>query len=369
MGIDHQATVTVYGADNSQWIIHGPGSKKSPVRMLEGAVGDLLDPPVATTYKARVGQAGSQYRGHKVEARNIVLHLGVFEKSGIDWARTDSDFRKAFSYHKDTTIGIYTQMSGERTIKVRLEEAPEFEEELDPHELQIARYTYSLIAGDPYWYSDVYTDEFTFTGMNWYGGGVHVSNPTDVDCWPKWVLEGQMKPILPDWSGDRTIVIPFMTLGTSGVVDTDPMEELITTNNDMLTWADMNGQFFTEPIPPYQGDTFVPVSVDPLPKLDIVLPPGWREYIAQRLQAWAENLGLTGVLQASARDVAAEIRAVITGATPWWLQPLGNTIIGHMTLNFITQKLTEAYFSVSNIAGASVQVRLERKWSRPWGLE
>lgn len=369
MVLAHQATVTVFGCDGSQWIIHGPGSKKSPVRMLEGAIGDLIDPPVATTYKARVGQAGSQYRGHKVEARNVVLHLGIFGNSGIDWARTDSDFRKAFRYDKDTTISVYTPMSGERTLKVRLEESPEFEEELDPHELQLARYTFTLIAGDPYWYSDTYTDEFTFGGDNWYGGGVIVDNPTDVDIWPKWVLQGQMKAILPDWNEDRKIVIPFMTEGTAAVIDTDPMEELITTTNNTLSWANMNGQFFMNPIPPYTSDTFVPVTIDPLPKLDLVLPRGWREYFSQKIQEWADSVGPAAVASATASDVAAVIRAAVVGATPSWLQPLGGTLVGALTLSYISARIAESWVNPSTIIGNSVQVRLVRRWSRPWGLE
>lgn len=369
MGLVDQCVITLDGVDGSEWVIHGAGSKRSPVRLLEGSVGDLIDPPVSTTYKARVGQAGSQYRGHRVEERFIVLDVIVFGDSGLDWGRTDSDFRKALAYDKDARIRVTTQLSGERYIHVRLSEQPELNGDHDPGEQGAALYTLTLVAADPFWRSDTYTDEFVFDGMNWYGGSVTIDNPGDVDCWPKWVLDGQARAILPDWNEERTIVLPFLTGSNSAVVDTDPMEEMITTTNDVLTWADMNGQFFMNPVPGYTKPTSVPVSIDPLPRLDIVLPPGWREWIAQRLQVWATRLGVEGVLGASAEDVATEIRAVITGATPSWLQPLSSTILGRLTINYLTQKIADAYINVSNIAGATVQVRLERRWTRPWGLE
>lgn len=369
LALHEQATIFIDGVDGSEWCVHGPGSVGSPVRLLEGSVGDLVDPPVSTTYKARVGQAGSQYRGHKVQARNVVMDFIVCAADGVSWARVDSDFRKAFAFDRDTVIRVITPLSGERYLRVRLEETPEFKNEIDPHEQSASQYTYTLIAGDPYWYSDTHKDSFVFDGMNWYGGGVWVDNPTDVDCWPKWVLTDQARFILPDWDSQRTIVLPFMTQGTRAVVDTDPMAELITTENDVLTWADMNGQFFMNPIPGYTDRVFVPVSVDPLPRLDIVLPPGWREWIAKKLGEWATRLGADGVLKASAGDVAAEVRKVITGATPPFLKPLSDTVIGHLTLDFISQRIAEAYGSVANIAGATAQVRLERRWSRPWGLE
>lgn len=363
-------TLTIEGANGSEWVVHGPGSESSPVRLEEGDVGEFYDAPVAVTSKARVGQPGSSYRGHRVLERNIVLRLTTFDtSSSLNWSRVDSDLRRAFSYDEDVTLRVSTELSGERYIKVRLAEEPSLNSDHDPLGHRVGRWVFTLTAYDPFWYSDTYTDEYVFDGLNWYGDGVWVDNPTDVECWPSWVLTSPAKFILPDWDGSRQIVIPFQPLGRTAVVQSDPMEEMVVANDDTLLWAEMNGQFFMNPVPAYTDRTFVPVCVDPLPNLPIVLPNGWREWIASEIAKWAKALGAEGVFQTTPAQLGQKIRNIITGATPDWLEALSPTILGTLVPNFIADRIVEAWGSVGNMAGATAQVRLNRRWSRPWGLE
>ena len=367
MGLVDQCVITLDGVDGSEWVIHGAGSKRSPVRLLEGSVGDLIDPPVSTTYKARVGQAGSQYRGHRVEERFIILDVIVFGDSGLDWGRTDSDFRKALAYDKDARIRVTTQLSGERYIHVRLSEQPEFNNDHDRGEQGAAMYTLTLVAADPFWRSDTFTDEFVFDGMNWCGDTITVDNPGDVDCWPKWVLAGRGRAILPDWDESHLLHIPYLN-GGDGVVDTDPMEELLTTTNNTQAWAEMNGQFAMNPVPAYTRPTEVPVSINPLPRVDVVLPEAWSSVLCDGLMLWADEVGEEVATTATAGTLATQIRHILT-TPPAGVPALSSQILNRLTVGYLTQQINATYGSVPNIVGTTVQVRLERRWTRPWGME
>lgn len=372
-----QFDLMLEGCDGSEWALHGPRSYFSPVRLEKGSVGDLFDAPVESTYKDRAGQAGSEYLGHRTLARVITLNLVVYsaEHDAFDWARVDSDFRKALAYDEDAVLRVSTEMSGERHIAVRLQEAPSFRGEIDPHENGISQYGVTLIAYDPYWKSDTYTDEYEFDGLNWYGDGVWIDNPGDVLCWPKWVLTSPAKFILPDHSfkpdedAERTLVIPFQPEGRTAVVDTDPLEEMITANDDTQLWAEMGGQFFDHPIPPRQPRTFLPVSVDPLPNLPLVLPDGWKEYLSGKVAEWVREMGAEEAWKVGPGEMARFIHQVIIDDTPSWLQPISDNIITRMAVDFIAEMIDNTYGKVANLAGATAQIRLERRWSRPWGQE
>ena len=360
-------TLTIDGADGSEWVVHGPGSESSPVRLEEGNVGELYDAPVDVTSKARVGQAGSQYRGHRVLERQIVLRLTSFAGSGLEWARVDSDFRKAFSYDRDSRLRVSTELSGERYLKVRMVQEPSINSEYDPHFQQVGRWEYSLVAYDPYWRSDTYTDEFVFDGLNWCGDTITVDNPGDVDCWPKWVIAGRGRAILPDWDASHLLHIPYLN-GGDGVVDTDPMEELLTTTNNTQAWAEMNGQFAMNPVPAYTRPTEVPVSINPLPRADVALPEAWRSVLCDGMMRWADQVGPEVASTATAGTLATQLRQILTTPPPG-VPALSSQILNRLTVAYLTQQINATYGSVPNIVGTTVQVRLERRWSRPWGLE
>ena len=98
MGFADSVDVSLHGADGSIWHISGPRSAHSPVVMVEGSVGDLFDAPATTHFKPRAGQSGTTYRGFRMEERNIILRVLIYADSSTEWARVDSDFRRALDY-------------------------------------------------------------------------------------------------------------------------------------------------------------------------------------------------------------------------------------------------------------------------------
>ena len=376
MGFADSVDVMLHGADGSYWNISGPRSAHSRVVMVEGGVGDLFDAPATTHFKPRAGQSGTTYRGFRMEERNIVLRVLIFADSSTEWARVDSDFRRALDYDKQSELIVRSSMSGERRLKVRLSEAPAYQWDKDPHFHAAALVEFVVVAEDPFWYSGSEHSEFVFDGLNWYGGSVTVSNPGDVPVWPKWVLTAPAKFILPDVSfrddaeKGRTIVLPFQPLGREVLVDTDPLEELITANDDTLLWAEMGGQFFQNPVPPRTPPTQIPVSIDPLPNLPVVLPPGWREWIAGEVNKWAKRLGKEEVFRKTPEDIAKVIHdALYDKRRPEWLQRIGDPILDFLKVDYIAGRIINAWGQTNNMAGATAQVRVDHKWSRPWGME
>ena len=376
MGFADSVDVMLHGADGSYWNISGPRSAHSQVVMIEGGVGDLFDAPATTHFKPRAGQSGTTYRGFRMEERNIVLRVLIFADSSVEWARVDSDFRRALDYDKQSELIVRSSMSGERRLKVRLAEAPAYQWDKDPNYHAAALTEFVVVAEDPFWYSGHEHDEFVFDGLNWYGGNVTVSNPGDVPVWPKWVLTAPAKFILPDVSfrddaeKDRTIVLPFQPLGREVLVDTDPLEELITANDDTLLWAEMGGQFFQNPIPPRTPPTQIPVSIDPLPNLPVVLPPGWREWIAGRINEWAKRLGKEELFRRTPEDIAKVVHDTLYDKNrPQWLKDIGDPILDFLNVDYIAGRIINAWGQTNNMAGATAQVRVDHKWSRPWGME
>lgn len=367
--------ITIVGVDGSEWLIHGPGSKDSPVRLREGDLGEFYDTPFSATYKGVVGRAGKRYLGHNVLERNLVLDLHIYSDSGRSWGQVDSDFRRALDPELEATIVVETELSGRRWLKVRLGETPTYQGGLDPHETTGGDFQYVLVSGNPYWCSGTITDEFVFSGSNWYGDGVTVSNPGDVPAWPKWVLTAPAKYGLPDvsWRDNedsaRMVFLPFQPNGREVLVDTDPHEEMITANDGTLLWAKMNGQFFQYAIPGRTVATELPVYVDPFPMLPFDLPVEWRIWIAQKMREWAEQLGLTAFLALTPEDIGNRIRGWMNGTIPDWVPVLSSDVLSEMTGTFIANLIRDTYGQIGNIAGATAQIRVDVLWSRPWGLE
>lgn len=375
--LDEQVKITIRGVDGSNWVIHGPGSTNSPVRLMEGQLADFMDVPFSTTYRGVAGRAGKTFRAVHYAERNLVLRLNIAGDNGFSWASIDSDFRRAFSPEEEAQVEVVTALSGRRWMNVRLGEAPELMNTIDPHEQSNAQFQYVLVAGDPYWHSEPIVSEFVFNGSNWFGDGVTVTNPGDVMAWPKWVLTAPAKYGLPDIDLktpvderlDRFVYLPFQPTGREVVVDTDPFEEMITTNDGTLLWAKMNGQYFMNPLPPRLRETVLPVYVDPFPLLPFDLPTTWRIWIAEKLRELAQALGVDRFLALTPEDIGNRITQWLNGVTPDWLEPINPQLLNELTGAFIARLIRETYGRINNIAGATAQIRVEPRWLRPWGGE
>lgn len=371
-----QASITIKGVDGIEWHIHGPRSINSPVRLREGAVGELFDAPFSTVLRGVAGKAGKSFRGINYAERNIVLRLNIAGESGRSWAHNYSRFMRGLSPTEEFQLIVDTQLSGRRWLNVRLAEAPDVENSLDPHEQANMQVQVVLCAAHPFWQAPAIKREFVFNGSNWASSGVTVTNPGDIPAWPKWVLTAPAKFGLPDIDLstpvdkhlDRFVYLPFQPHGREVLVDTDPFEEMITSNDGALTWAQMNGQFFQNQLPARMPETMLPVYVDPFPHLPFDFPITWRIWIAERLEELVYIVGLKRFLEFTPEELAQRITDWINGVKPNWLDPLVPDIAVQMTFDFIARIIRETYGRIGNIAGATAQIIIEPQHTRPWGV-
>lgn len=369
------AQFRVDGVDESVWIIHGPGAGGQGVILEQGSVGELYDSPVATVYRERVGQPGSVFRGQRYLARHLTLRLTAVGVTESEVAEVDSRLRQAFDYARPARLVCTTDGSGERALSVFLESEPEYQSDVEMGALRVARWEYPLIAPDPHWEGELATSEFEFNGLNWDGGSVTVANPADVPVWPTWSLLPPAKWILPDADlspgGDRTrqIAMPFQKLGHEVFVDTNPAVEMVTDTADSLLWAQMGGQFFNNPIPAHTPPTDLPVSIDPLPMLPWFIPQDWRLWLASKMQEWALDLGMEGILTATPDEMAAKLKGWMVGTVPPWLSAIDPGLLTGIVPSMIANAIRDQWGQVGNMAGAVAQIRVAQLWTRPWGLE
>lgn len=359
----------VHGVDGSVWPIHGQGAHPQ-VRLLEGALGDFYDAPLATVHKARVGQPGSTFLASRDLERHVVLRVGFYDR---DWELWESRFRRAFSPVVEATLVVRTPVSGERHLKVRLEEHPQFEDGLDPFSQGIMVKKFVLIAHDPYWVEPTpYTDTFTFDGSNWASGSVLVSNPTDVPAWPKWTLTAPAKfgipdvPIGEDYDQDRLIWVPFQANGSTALIDTDPVQEMVVSNGEPI-WELMQGQFFMNQIPAFTPETRLPVMVDPFPLIPVIVDYRVRIWMAQRLEEFVHLIGLDKILVITPEELGEKMTGWMNEVRPGWVPEVPVRVMQQLTSKAIATSIRETYGRVANISGAEAQVRIERRWRHPWG--
>ena len=98
--------------------------------------------------------------------------------------------------------------------------------------------------------------------------------------------------------------------------------------------------------------------------------PGWREWIASEVRRWAEKLGAEEVFRRTPEDVAKVIHeALYNPKRPPWLQKISDPILDFLNVDYIAGRLINAWGQTNNMAGATAQIRVDHKWSRPWGME
>ncbi|AYB70498.1 minor tail protein [Corynebacterium phage SamW] len=381
-------SILVRGVDGSEWILSGPGRGNRGVVLAPEADG-LIDPPVSTIWKSSATQIGSTYQAARYAARDLQLKLWIWDDDRWDWQVTDSLWRRAWSYERDSEL-IVRSDSGERRLRCRLSQTPEVKlGQEGGHAGGHTEMALSLRAGNPMWTQEDTTDVWRFDGIH-YTGFVTVTNPTDTQAWVKYVSVGPASLILPDpsfedregWPGyehrDRRVVLPFQNRHQNLLIDTDPMTEQVVSSDGSQFWARMNGQAFVYPVPPWTPPTRIPVAVNPLPWL----PNLWARFgipfdipvdalvaMAEALTKLLEPLGTDTVLSWTPERLAQEIDTAIRSVLPGFVGEWADVLLEALSIPTLGEIIAEAWGSVATMAGSGVQVRVPMQWTRPYGME
>jgi len=179
--------------------VHGDQAGAEGVWLAKGQVEGIYDAPIKSTWKTGAFQTGATQRAIKHLHRDMELGFHIVNTDVDAVANTfewnESLFRQIFFYEadqwstspKNTTIEVVTEMSGTRKIDVLMYEQPDFAADVDPLRQQFGNLIMKLRAGQPHWYEDDIVSEFTSTATS-ASGTVTVSNPTDNVMWHKWIL-------------------------------------------------------------------------------------------------------------------------------------------------------------------------------------
>lgn len=379
--LDNAAKVTLYGVDDSEWVISPSGF--SPVVIdSDPPPSGLWDSPVNTVWDSTARQYGASFRAVRWEPRDITFVLDIDGAGeGRDWQRTDSRFRRALSYEKDAKLKIEIGDSA-RWLFVRMWQAPEpktTEGQIRGH----GKIAYYLRAGNPFYTSAHLTDTFEFDGRN-YVGSLEIENPSDQPMFLKYAVRGAGSVILPDinLSGtpedkDKKIVLPFQRTEQNVVVNTRRDVEQVVCAGYPNWWARMAGQLFWYEVPPYTPRTEIPVAINPLPwipnvlkalNLPVNLPNRFLFKTAEILTGMLSPLPADTVLAYTPETLAEKINDALGTAREEFQDEVNDEIAARLTIPSIGELISRAYGSVATMAGCGVKVYCEPNWSRPWGL-
>ncbi|WKD60925.1 hypothetical protein CCICO_04440 [Corynebacterium ciconiae DSM 44920] len=389
--------IRLVGVDGSVWDLSGRRGGTQGVWLDRAHTGFITDTPVETVWQSSVGQIGGTFRGMNFAPREITLPVMVLDDKSRAWQETDSQWRRAWSYREDSILQV---MSGDsvRSLRVRLKATPEQKlEESSGQERGASLMLMHLIAGDPLWSSETVTEPWIFDGVHWTGN-VTVTNPTDMPMWLKWTVTGPASIILPDFSFEsrpgypgfdqqrRRIVLPHLRYRWDAVVDSDPTHEQLAVVGKPNFWMLLEKPFLY-PVPPRTPPTELPLAVNPLPllpevwkRLDIPfeIPVEFLVKMAEILERILTGIGLETLEQWSADGIAIRTRKALEEAAEWakdkgiageWLSTLLRVLSKSKLAELIGEAWGHAWGSAFNMPGAGVQVRMERRWTRPYGLE
>lgn len=256
--------------------VHGDKAGQEGVWLAQGQVAGIYDAPVQTTWKTGAFQQGSTQKFRKNLHRDMQLGFHIKE-TFTSYEFNESLFRQIFDYEEDpwdpnydpTVIEVETSLSGTRKLNVLMYEAPDFDADIDPQQQQYGNLIMKLRAGQPFWYEPDVVSTYTASG-SFNSGTVTVSNPTDQVMYHKWVLT-PASWTLPDYKwtggrGTRTVSnsrvvsgINVTAINGGAVVDLDRQELMFRDQNNTNILAQLAGQFFEYPIPPYTPTTTLPV--------------------------------------------------------------------------------------------------------------
>lgn len=271
-----------YGQDFLTIDILGPNMKQQGVCLLSNFSGLYHTPksPVRVSWAFQEGSTPSMFP--RVDERILDIRLGTQGNTQLEWEMIEQQLWSILRMDQDCILRIYSEISRPRELTVRLDRKPKDVMQYDPSAQNLMIWDITLVACDPYWYSEILTSTWTNTGHTG-SGFLTYANPGDVECWVQiasaqfdvgttqtWTLPdgiavyppGTRNALGASIAGQpMTVTLPPLAAGNEFLVDTYPNARMLSVRTGNQAWALMNGVFFVNSIPPNTPPTQVPVSV------------------------------------------------------------------------------------------------------------
>ncbi|MFI6368713.1 phage tail protein [Nocardia sp. NPDC050630] len=286
------------------WTLAGQGQWERGVCLADEEEGTdfdgMYDPPVTALYNSTAFQVGAEFGGIREEKYDFILAIHVMGTRQRPWRYVDSDFRKSFSFKRDSKLWVTTGDS-RRHLPVRLGGKVKIKAVYDPDGEQYGLLLIPLVGAYPRWIEKPQPSTFVCqtdtTGGGTETGYVTVSNPLpeDYEIWPQWRIQASadgMVVTLPDfsWGNDefdraeedalRKVELAPLLLGEHLSIDTDKMAINGQFNSSLDTefYQRMGGRRFAYCIPGGTPETLVPVTVTGAPAgtgIQVLCPRPW----------------------------------------------------------------------------------------------
>lgn len=266
--------------------IFGPDFVGQGISLLEGYSGFYHTPitQIRENYAYQAGSTASDYP--RVEERILDCDIGVQGRNWAEFVQVETLLWKIMKPPKgkrpDFVLRFYFGPGEDdwREITVRLERTPKDLFSRGPGLTTKYKWSLTLLACDPYWYSRTLQDTVTFdtgtgTGANRISQRTLViDNMADQECWLEYAsneLTTTSTFTLPDalgvypkWhtSAGQRIYVPLPTVGVgkSFLVQTDPLKIAIEALDDSQIVANLQGDF-NNALPPHTVGAELPVTL------------------------------------------------------------------------------------------------------------
>lgn len=263
------------GAEIVKLDLCGPSMGNQGICWLTGYSGLMHAPrtPVRESWSYQEGSTPSDFP--RVDERILDFRLGTKGDTPGLWERIDSLLWDVLKFKEDATLRVFSDMSGYRDLKIRLDRKPNDQMLLDPSVTQHMVWSVTAVACDPWWYAPEIESTFIkASGVNGEGF-ITLQNPADQECWVQFASNELTAPTtvtLPDGiakypSGHPKVgqqvthTLPSLGVGKSFLVDTHPLEETLQVMDDSQEWAKMRSEDFLFSIPPHTPPTQVPIKI------------------------------------------------------------------------------------------------------------
>lgn len=252
----------------------GPGMGAQGICWLSGYSGLMHAPrtPVRESWAYQEGSTPSDFP--RVDERIIDFRLATKGDTPLMWEQIDSLLWRVLGFKHDAILRVFSDMSGYRDLKIRLDRKPNDQMTFDPGFTNHMVWAITAVACDPWWYAPEITSTFT-KGSGDGNGTLTLQNPADQECWVQYA-NGEIQVAetwtLPDGiakyptghakAGQNvTHTLPQLGVGKSFLVDTHPLEEMLQVMDDSQEWAKMRSEAFLYAIPPHTPSTQVPIKL------------------------------------------------------------------------------------------------------------
>lgn len=330
-----ETVVEIEGVNGEWFTIAGPNEGAEGIHLGTGVKG-FYDPPVKVVYEEPGNYPGARYLGRRILRRDITFGVEILNdrNKGNSWMSRDSEWRKAWAFERDTKIHLTTDDYGHRALKCRLGESPDISLFEDPDKNTINRADMIVIAGDPFWWED----DQVFS----------VKTKTDTRFDPSFWT--------PPWPWEQ---LPKEELHIKVSV-ANPTDQYI-----FPIWS-IPGAEATPPNMPWPFPPNTPIPWEAAPFAQYTLPDYSFEDPDQRNRAIKTPGLIKGEDCIVNTDPREETYSSASGTNVW------ARTNGVRFRNAIPPYTGSVDFKIeaSGVArGQTIELRLQRPWSRPWGLE